>query len=180
MLDLPEPVFNGFHAQGVNSNGFPSGVTLQFDPAAVEVKAVYRPLGGVLTKENCHWNYAADGKAYGLVALHIMSKQIPNWTFGSGPAIRQISRTAIRGDRNTGVDSAGAPNPSIGFTLDGQSRNGPLDPAWFYDLNNFDPTQQFGRYKVIYYPVDFVWAIFKAQPKKRQVNCRNFRASVVL
>jgi len=57
--------------------------TLQFDPAAVEVKAVYRPLGGALTKENCHWNYAADGKAYGLVALHIMSKQIPNWTWAT-------------------------------------------------------------------------------------------------
>jgi len=32
--------------QGVNSGGFPSGVTLQFDPAAVELKAVYRLLGG--------------------------------------------------------------------------------------------------------------------------------------
>jgi hypothetical protein len=68
---------------------------------------------------------------------------------------------------NTGVDSTGAPNSSIGFTLDGQSRNGPLDPAWFYDLNNFDPAQQFGRYKEIYYPVDFVWAILRARPKKQ-------------
>ena len=262
--------------QGVNSSGFPSGVALQFDPAAVELKAVYRPLGGALTKENCHWNYAADGKAYGLVALHIMSKQIPNWTwatwewsgntpdqpngnpgrsdwYGSRDSFGAIYKDAsgmpthfqapvvdaaggpsgkpypsgsvtaelikmfkdtgfsdewqqewsnyrLKGSQidftdstgaavlvgnsvtengfvqtsscmtchgNTAIDSTGAPNPSIGFTLDGQSRNGPLDPGWFYDLNNFDSAQQFGRYKVIYYPVDFVWAIFRAQPKKQ-------------
>ena len=257
--------------QGVNPDGFPSGVTLQFDPAAVELKAVYKPLEGALTKENCHWNYAADRKAYGLVALHIMSKQIPNWTWAtwewSGNTPDQPNGNPGRSDRygsrdsfgaiykdasgapmhfqapaadqgkpypsgsvtaeliklfkdagfseewqqewsnyrlkgsqidftdptgaavlvgnsvtekgfvqtsscmtchaNTGVDSTGAPNPSIGFTLDGQSRNGPLDPAWFYDLNNIDPAQQFGRYKVTYYPVDFVWAIFRARPKKQ-------------
>jgi hypothetical protein len=257
--------------QGVNPGGFPSGVTLQFDLAAVELKAVYQLLGGALTKENCHWNYAADGKAYGLVALHIMSKQIPNWTwatwewsgntpdqpngnpgrsdwYGSRDSFGAIYKDAsgapthfqapaadqgkpypsgsvtaelikmfkdagfseewqqewsnyrLKGSQidftdstgaavlvgnsvtengfvqtsscmtchgNAGVDSTGAPNPSIGFTLDGQSRNGPLDPAWFYDLNNFDPAQQFGRYKVIYYPIDFIWAIFKAHPKKR-------------
>jgi len=257
--------------QGVNPDGFPSGVTLQFDPAAVELKAVYKPLEGALTKENCHWNYAADRKAYGLVALHIMSKQIPNWTwatwewsgntpdqpngnpgrsdwYGSRDSFGAIYKDAsgapahfqapaadqgkpypsgsvtaeliklfkdagfseewqqewsnyrLKGSQidftdptgaavlvgnsvtekgfvqtsscmtchaNTGVDSTGAPNPSIGFTLDGQSRNGPLDPAWFYDLNNIDPAQQFGRYKVTYYPVDFVWAIFRARPKKQ-------------
>ena len=263
--------------QGVNSGGFPNGITLQFDPAAVELKAVYQPLGGALTKENCHWNYAADRKAYGLVALHIMSKQIPNWTwatwewsgntedqrngnpgrsdwYGSRDSFGAVYKDAsgvpthfqapvvdpatggpsgkpypsgavtaelikmfkdagfseewqqewsnyrLKGSQidftdstgaavlvgnsvtengfvqtsscmtchgNTGVDSTGAPNPSIGFTLDGQSRNGPLNPAWFYDLNNFDLAQQFGRYKVIYYPVDFVWAILKAHPKKQ-------------
>jgi len=261
--------------KGVNSDGFPSGVTLQFDLAAVEVKAVYRLLGGALTKENCHWNYAADGKAYGLVALHIMSKQIPNWTwatwewsgntpdqpngnpgrsdwYGSRDSFGAIYKDAsgapthfqapvldpvgnpsgkpypsgsltaelikmfkdagfsdewqqewsnyrLKGSQidfidptgatvlvgnsvtedgfvqtsscmtchgNATVDSTGAANPSTGFTVDGQSTNGPLNPAWFYNLNIIDPLQQFGRYKVTYYPVDFVWAVRKAKPAK--------------
>jgi hypothetical protein len=260
---------------GVNSNGFPNGVSLQFDPQAVEVKAVYKPLDAKLTKNNCHWNYAANGKAYGLVALHIMSKQIPNWTWATwewsgntpdqpngnpgrsdwigskdsfGAVYKDLSGAQshfqapvfVNGDPrkpsglpypsgtisdelrkmfqdagfsdewqnewsnyrlkgsqmdftdptgttvlvgnsvtesgfvqssscmtchgNAGVDSSGNVNQSVGFNPDGQSRNGPIDPAWFYDLNRIDPAQQFGRYVVTYYPIDFVWAVFNASP----------------
>ena len=264
------------YKQGVNSNGYPSGVKLEFNPDAVEVKAVYSPLEGnpALNKDNCHWNYAADGKAYGLVALHIMSKQLPNWTwatwewsgntpdqpngnpgrsdwygsrddFGAvytGPSggdthfqapnvdkqgnpvlgalypsgkltggllkifkdagysdewLKEWSNYRLKGSQVDFTDPTGAanlvgnsvtengfvqtsscmtchgsasvgltgrPNPSIGFTLDGQSRYGPIDPAWFYDVSKFDANQQYGRYAVTYYPVDFVWAFLRAKP----------------
>ena len=258
--------------KGVNEEGFPSGVQLSFDLAAVELKAVYRKLDATLTKDNCHWNYGADGSAYGLIALHIMSKQLPNWTWatwewsGNTPdqpngnpgrsdwygsrdsfgvvyqgtptfqapvtddqgnpsgkpypsgavsdALKKLfaeagfspewqkewSNYRLKGSQidftdatgaanlvgnsvtekgfvqtsscmtchgNTGVDATGSANPSIGFNVDGQSRNGPIDPAWFYNTNVESAAQQFGRYKVTYYPVDFVWAIFNAQPAKK-------------
>jgi hypothetical protein len=270
--------------KGVNDNQFLTGPLLQFDAAAVELKAVYRPLGPeagnpavpVLTKDNCHWNYDAKGNPIGLVALHIMSKQIPNWTwatwewsgnadqpqptgnpgrsdwygsrdmfgvvyngtphyqaphvdarknlvFGlqypSGSVSEELkkqfqdagyshewqkewSNYRLKGSQIDFTDAAGAavllgnsvtedgfvqssscmtchgnaavaanggPNASGGFRDDGQSRNGPLDPGWFYDVNTFDPTQQqFGRYQVRYYPIDFIWAVpFKAHPKKQ-------------
>jgi hypothetical protein len=70
---------------------------------------------------------------------------------------------------NAAIDPAGRPNPSIGFDLDGQSRNGPLNPGWFYDLNKHDRhdrgrKHEFGDYKVTYYPLDFVWAFANANP----------------
>lgn len=65
---------------------------------------------------------------------------------------------------NASVDANGNNNPSIGFAadLDRQSRNGPLDPGWFYDLNTWSRSR--GSYKLKYYPLDFIWAIFNAQP----------------
>jgi hypothetical protein len=63
---------------------------------------------------------------------------------------------------NASVDSSGRANQSIGFTPDGQSRNGPIDPGWFSDLNTWDQAKT--NYKLNYYPMDFIWAIFRAQP----------------
>ena len=63
---------------------------------------------------------------------------------------------------NASVDSNGLNNPSIGFTTDSQSRSGPLDPGWFYDLNTWNRVRT--NYKLKYYPMDFIWAIFNAQP----------------
>ena len=261
--------------KGINSDGYPNGTKVNFPINALEIKAVYEPLAAPYTFDNCHWNYGQDGKPYALVALHIMSKQVPNWTwatwewsgntpdqpngnpgrsdwygsrdaFGttyknaagaqigfqapvvdeqgnpsgkpypSGtltPALLKMFKDAgysdewthewsnyrLKGSQleptdatgvttlvgnsvtekgfvqtascitchaNASFDSKGVFNQSVGFTEDGQSRNGPLDPGWFYDMNTYDPTQPFGTYKVKYYPVDFVWAIFRAQPKK--------------
>jgi hypothetical protein len=254
--------------RATNASGFSSGLKVAFDLAAIELKAVYRPLDSKLTKQNCHWNVDQNGKEVGLVALHIMTKQLPNWTwatfewsgntpdhpngnsgrsdwygsrdsfgaiyrdsagrpsqfqppaatqnqpYSSGSVTKELqemfkdaeytdewtaewSNYRLKGSQtdfidnsgeatlvgnsvtesgfvqtsscitchgNASVDHAGSQNPSIGFTLDGQSRNGPLNPGWFLDLNSFDPSQEFGRYKINYVPLDFVWAFFRARP----------------
>jgi len=62
---------------------------------------------------------------------------------------------------NAAVDLNGSPNPTFGFTPGGQSLNGPVNPAWFYNLNTWNPTKL--AFKANYYPIDFIWAVANAQ-----------------
>jgi hypothetical protein len=62
------------------------------------------------------------------------------------------------------VDASGSANAGLGFTSTGQSINGPLNPCLLYDLTTYDPEQEWGNYKVKNYPMDFIWAVFKAAP----------------
>ncbi len=55
---------------------------LSFPTGAVEVKAIWRKI----PKDSMaffHWNYDAAGDLYGLIALHIMTKALPNWTWAT-------------------------------------------------------------------------------------------------
>ncbi len=53
-----------------------------FPVNAIEVKAEWKKI----PKDSMsyyHWNYDSSGNLYGLVALHIMTKAIPNWTWAT-------------------------------------------------------------------------------------------------
>jgi hypothetical protein len=248
--------------KGVDQNGYPNGVKIDFKSDAVEVKAVWKSITEA-DKAQYHWNYDAQGNLFGLTGLHIISKTLPNWSwatfewvgnpgrcdwmgcndsFGVIPArvpptvptgkqyppgtltpdlLKMFQQAGYNGEwlaewenyrlkgsqidftdttgkptllgnsiiedgfaqtsscischANASVDVDGNNNPSIGFAgdLDRQSRNGPLDPGWFYDLNTWSRTR--GSYKLKYYPLDFVWAIFNAQkagPAKPIPTCK--------
>ena len=230
-----------WYQQGLKA-AFEKGVTLSFPIDAIEVKARWIPLANC-QNSTYHCNYDATGKAFGLVALHIMSKAVPNWTWATweyvgnvgrcdyigckdafgmlpqyqytapnlpinqgypspnnqlSPALLQMlgtvgpewvnyrlkgsqidftdatGRATLVGNSITeagfvqtsscmtchaqaSVDSTGLFNQTLGFTPNGQSTNGPLQPAWFYNTNS-------NPWTVTYFPIDFVWAIFDAQP----------------
>ena len=240
----------------------PNGRNINFPVDAIEVKAIWIPITEA-QKPVFHWNYDDKGNLFGMNALHIMSKTIPNWTwatwewsgnpgrcdwlgchdsFGITPANiapiynpngtpptsnygtasgqtyppgtvtpallkmfadagydaewsaewqnyrlkgSMIDFTDITGQPilvgnsvteagfvqtascmtchvNASVDKNGIFNQSVGFTEQGQSRSGAVDPGWFYDTNTWDNTLM--NYQTAYYPIDFVWAILKAQP----------------
>jgi hypothetical protein len=63
------------------TNMRPNGKNITFPPEAIEIKAVWKPLGPNDKKEDYHWNYDGSGKLYGLTGLHIISKTVPNWTW---------------------------------------------------------------------------------------------------
>jgi hypothetical protein len=60
---------------------FASGQAIAFPFDSIEVKANWVPLG-TRNPANYYVN-TADGKKYALVAMHIISKEIPNWTWAT-------------------------------------------------------------------------------------------------
>jgi hypothetical protein len=61
---------------------FASGQPILFPIDSIEVKANWKPAGNRSPSEY-HINTASDGKRYALVSMHIISKQIPNWTWAT-------------------------------------------------------------------------------------------------
>jgi hypothetical protein len=61
---------------------FVAGQPISFPTDSIEVKADWKPAGNRSPTEY-HINTASDGKRYALVSMHIISKQIPNWTWAT-------------------------------------------------------------------------------------------------
>jgi hypothetical protein len=59
-----------------------SGQPISFPFDSIEVKANWKPVGNRNPAEY-YVNTASDGKRYALVAMHIISKKIPNWTWAT-------------------------------------------------------------------------------------------------
>lgn len=229
-----------WYQQGLKA-AFEKGLPLSFPIPAIEVKARWTPLASC-QNTTYHCNYDSNGNAFGLIALHIMSKAVPNWTWATweyvgnqgrcdyigckdafgmlpqyqntppnpqintgypsptnqlSPALLQMlgtigsewvnyrlkgsqidftdatGRAILLGNSITeagfvqtsscmtchaqaSVDSTGLFNQTLGFTPNGQSTNGPLQPAWFYNTSS-------NPWTVTYFPIDFIWGIFDAQ-----------------
>jgi hypothetical protein len=70
-----------YYKQGLAA-AFAAGKTIVFPADAIEVKARWVPITEA-KKSDYHWNYDSNGALYGLVALHIMTKHLPNWTWAT-------------------------------------------------------------------------------------------------
>jgi hypothetical protein len=62
---------------------FAQGTPIQFPEDAIEVKANWVPIKDGMDVSLFHVNTALNGKKYALVSMHIISKQIPNWTWAT-------------------------------------------------------------------------------------------------
>lgn len=70
-----------YFTQGLRA-AFDRGTPLSFPVEAIEVKANWVPITED-QRPSYHWNYDGDGKLYGMVAMHVMSKLVPDWTWAS-------------------------------------------------------------------------------------------------
>lgn len=61
---------------------FAAGQPISFPIDSIEVKADWIPAGNLSASE-FHINTASDNKRYALVSFHIISKQVPNWTWAT-------------------------------------------------------------------------------------------------
>jgi hypothetical protein len=75
------------------------GTTINFPPESLEIKANWYPVISTMDPSKSgipgytgtsadaasvyHVNTASDGKQYALVAMHVISKQVPNWTWAT-------------------------------------------------------------------------------------------------
>ena len=70
-----------FYTQGLR-DAFAAGKPIVFPLPSIEVKARWVPITDA-QKSQYHWNYDSNGNLFGLVALHIMTKHLGNWTWAT-------------------------------------------------------------------------------------------------
>jgi hypothetical protein len=68
---------NLWHLDGLIA-AFTNGSNIQFPTDSIEIKAEWKPIQEV-DKPNYHWNVDGSGTLFGLTALHISTKGLPNW-----------------------------------------------------------------------------------------------------
>ncbi len=144
---------NLWYTQGLAAN-FKSRVNqgtgeisqISFPIPAIEVKAVWKPISKDSMKYY-HWNYDETGKLYGLVALHIMSKAIPNWTWATWEWVGNPGRCDYIGCHDNFGVVPDTVNPNS--TLGQQYPPGSLTPALLalFKQYNIDPEWQNYRLK---------------------------------
>ncbi|HEV8353027.1 MAG TPA: hypothetical protein VGR24_02385 [bacterium] len=74
--------------------------TVAFPINGIETKAIWVEIN-VRDKPRYHWNYASDGRLYGLTALHIMTKDIPAWFWATFEHVDNIGRCDFIGCHDT-------------------------------------------------------------------------------
>ena len=94
---------------------FAKGSAIIFPEDSKEIKAIWAPIS-VADEPKYHWapNPADGNKPYGLVALHIISKDLPNWTWATFEHVDNPQRCKVLGCNDTfGVDNAGNPSKEL-------------------------------------------------------------------
>ena len=66
-----------WHADGI-ADAFQAGRSISFPPEAIEIKATWKRIDEA-ERAAYHWNHDDSGTLFGLTALHITTKDVPNW-----------------------------------------------------------------------------------------------------
>jgi hypothetical protein len=106
---------NKLHTRAGLRVAFAAGQTISFPIESMEAKANWVPVGN-RNPANYHVNTASDGKRYALVSMHIISKQVPNWTWATFEHKDNRGRCDFIGchDSFGAVVQDVAPNPTPG------------------------------------------------------------------
>ena len=137
-----------WHLDGILA-AFARGDVINFPKESIEIKAQWKPIAET-EKPKFHWNIDAAGTLYGLTALHITTKDIPNWYWATFEHVDNPNRGIDQGCRdNFGVDPPNSCNGSPSKALlDMMSKCG-LPDAW-------------KNYRLVDSQVDFVDATGRA------------------
>lgn len=110
--DFDYVVANQFwYRQGLEA-AFTKGMTIDFPTDAKEIKAVWKPITAS-QKPRFHWQKGSDGSLYGLVALHITSRALPNWVWATFEQIDNPQRGKILPPIDTFGLKNDAPSPEL-------------------------------------------------------------------
>lgn len=105
---------------------FRKGAPLNFPIESKEIKASWKRIVEA-EKQKYHWQVASDGNTYGLIALHIMTKDIPNWFWATFEQVDNPNRCREIGCRDQfGVDAQGKLTPALTQLMDAAQ----LGPEW--------------------------------------------------
>jgi hypothetical protein len=84
---------NLWYLEGLQA-AFKKGDPISFPLAAIEVKAQWKPITEN-DKPRYHWNVDSNNKLFGLIALHIMTKDLPNWVWATWEQVDNPDRCKI-------------------------------------------------------------------------------------
>jgi hypothetical protein len=143
---------NLWYTQGL-AKAFASGQTVTFPTTSIEVKANWVPIQAS-QKSQYHWNYDANGNLIGLVAMHIISKTIPNWTWATFEWAGNAGRCDYIGCHDQfGYTPANiAPQTPTG----GQYPAGTITPALQALFTTANLAPEFSHYRLKGSQIDFV------------------------
>jgi hypothetical protein len=93
---------------------FEKGQKIDLPLDSKEIKAVWQEITEA-QKPRFHWQFdPTDGKTYGLVALHIISKDLPNWTWATFEQVDNPERCKVAPCLDSfGVTPGGAPSEAL-------------------------------------------------------------------
>ena len=138
--------------------------TVNLPRASIEVKANWIVIDEK-DKPKFHWNYNGEGQLLGLVAMHIISKDLPNWFWCTFEHVDNPGRGDFIGIHDS-VFGEQALLPLItGDSLQPVlTYNGRPDANWYFlDAGNGSAIRSL--------QTDFIWAIpFKAKSIKMSLN----------
>lgn len=78
---------------------------VSFPKEAIEIKAQWKPISD-WEKSRYHWNVDGGKNTLGLMALHITTKDLPNWFWATFEQVDNPNRCAINGCKDTfGLDT---------------------------------------------------------------------------
>lgn len=113
---------------------------VEFPINAIETKAIWIPID-TRDKPRYHWNFASDGRLYGLAAFHIMTKDVPGWFWATFEHVDNLGRCDFIGCHDTfgAIPKNVDPNSAAGLRyssgrlspeLVSMFRRGGLGPEW--------------------------------------------------
>ncbi|HUP49309.1 MAG TPA: hypothetical protein VNA04_11015 [Thermoanaerobaculia bacterium] len=141
-------VQNGLWYQQGIAAFFAGGNPVDFPIDSIEVKANWVPIEET-DKPRYHWNYDAEGNLFGLVAMHITSKALPNWIWATFEWAGNAGRCDFIGCRDcfgytppivpSNTKAVGAVYPGGGMTagLSAMFQAGGLTGAWGAEWRNY-------------------------------------------
>jgi hypothetical protein len=123
---------------------FNKGDPISFPIAAIEIKAKWKPITEG-EKPSYHWNVDNSNKLFGLTALHIMTKDLPNWVWATWEHLDNPDRCKTLGCHDSfGVTNNGKVSPAL-KALFKQAGMGPNWENYRLDGAQIDFTDPTGR-----------------------------------
>ena len=103
---------NRFHTRAGLARAFAERREIKLPVDSIEVKANWI-IADAVERARYYVSVAADGKEYALVALHITTKLIPNWTWATFEHVDNVGRCDVMGCRDTFGATAPLVAPSV-------------------------------------------------------------------
>jgi hypothetical protein len=127
---------------------FKKGRQVDFPLGAIAVKAKWRAITAA-DKPRYHWNVDAKGKLFGLIALHISAKELPNWFWATFEHVDNADRGKDLGCHDSfGTEPPSCCSGKVSLALRQLLKNAHMGPQWhFYRLDGsqIDFTDSTGR-----------------------------------